>query len=265
MESPASDMSRISLMDKVALVTGASRGIGRAIAHAYALAGARVVLSSRSQESLDEVADEIRERGGMALPVAAHAGDAGAIDALIQQATDEYGGIDILVNNAATNPHFGPVLTAEESHWDKTFDVNVKGYVRMIKACYPSMKARGGGKVINVASIAGKRPQPGMGVYCVSKAGVLMLTKVLAGELAGANIQVNAIVPGFVKTKFSKAIWGSDALRDAVVAMTPQQRIAQPDELTGLALYLASSASDFVTGSEITIDGGLLVGTGMPA
>ncbi|MCB0156763.1 MAG: SDR family NAD(P)-dependent oxidoreductase, partial [Caldilineaceae bacterium] len=143
------------LTGKVAIVTGASRGIGAAIAHAFAQAGAQVVLASRKQEPLDAVAAEIRAAGGTATAVAAHTGDDAAVEALVARAVDEYGGVDILVNNAATNPHYGPVLTAEDTHWDKTFDVNVKGYVRMVRACMAPMQARGGGAVINVASIAG--------------------------------------------------------------------------------------------------------------
>lgn len=249
--------------DRVVLITGASRGIGRAIAEAYAEAGAKVVLTSRTQETLDAVAADIESDGGTALPVAAHAGEPDDIAALMDAIADAYGGVDVLVNNAATNPHFGPILTAEESHWDKTFDVNVKGYWRMVKACMPQMQQRGGGKVVNVASVAGEQPMAGMGVYSVSKAGVLMLTKVLAAELASANVQVNAIVPGFIKTKFSRAIWDNESLHSAVLEATPQHRMADPSELTGLALYLGSPASDFVTGSSFRIDGGLLVGSGM--
>lgn len=263
--SSSSDPASFSLTDKVALITGASRGIGRAIAEAFAAADAQVVLTSRTQETLDEVAAAIKADGGTALPVAAHAGDPDAVRAVVREATETFGGIDVLVNNAATNPHFGPVLSAEESHWDKTFDVNVRGYWRFAKACTPSMQERGGGKIINVASVAGEKPQPGMGVYCVTKAGVLMLTEVLASELADANIQVNAIVPGFVKTKFSKAIWDDEAFNNAVLRMTPQHRMADPDELTGLACYLASDASDFMTGAALPIDGGLLLGPPMDA
>jgi len=253
--------SPFDLTGKIAIITGASRGIGAAIATALATAGASVVLSSRKQENVEAVAAQIRANGGAAVASAAHTGDAKAVEALVGGAIETYGGVDILVNNAATNPHFGPLLTADESHWDKTFDVNVKGYLRMIKACAPSMQARGGGKVINMASIAGKIPQPGMGVYCVSKAGVIMLTEVLAAELAALNIQVNAIAPGFVKTKFSAAIWSNAALNTAVLAGIPQQRMAEPEEIAGVALYLASPASSFTTGATILVDGGQAIGS----
>ncbi|MFQ5570449.1 MAG: glucose 1-dehydrogenase [Rhodothermales bacterium] len=260
MTASSSHSLSVDLTGKVALITGASRGIGQAIAEAYAAQGARVVLSSRKQEGLDAVATRIREAGGEALPVAAHTGDRDAVKALVERAMATYGGIDIVVNNAATNPHFGPILTSQESHWDKTFDVNVKGYFRVVQACIESMKSRGGGKIINLASVAGKTPQPGMGIYCITKAGVLMLTEVLAAELASLNIQVNAIVPGYVKTSFSRAIWDSPSLNEAVLKTIPQHRLATPEELTGLALYLASDASNFVTGASFVIDGGQLVG-----
>ena len=249
------------LSGKVAIVTGASRGIGEAIAVTLAGAGANVVVSSRKQEGVDAVAERIRAGGGEATAITAHTGDAAAVEALVAAAVESYGGVDIVVNNAATNPHFGPVLTADESHWDKTFEVNVKGYMRLIKACVPSMQARGGGKIINMASIAGKVPQPGMGVYCVTKAGVIMLTEVLAAELAPLNIQVNAIAPGFVKTKFSAAIWSDDALNTATLAAIPQQRMAEPEEIAGMALYLASPASSFTTGATILVDGGQAIGS----
>ena len=248
------------LTGKVAIVTGASRGIGAAIAHAFAQAGAQVILASRKQEPLDAVAAEIRAAGGTATAVAAHTGDDAAVEALVARAVDEYGGVDILVNNAATNPHYGPVLTAEDTHWDKTFDVNVKGYVRMVRACMAPMQARGGGAVINVASIAGLKPETGMGVYAVSKAGVLMLTQVLAVELAPANIRVNAVAPGYVKTRFSSVIWQNPHVYAEVKARIPQGRMAEPDELTGVMLYLASDAASFTTGAVFTVDGGHLLG-----
>ncbi|MCX6046279.1 MAG: glucose 1-dehydrogenase [Chloroflexi bacterium] len=248
-----------NLSGKVAVITGASRGIGAAIATAYAAAGAQVVLSSRKQRDLDDVAATITAAGGTALAVAAHTGDDAAVQALITRAIETFGGVDILVNNAATNPHFGPLMTSEMSHWDKILDVNVKGYFRMAKACAESMQARGGGKIINMASVAGRAPQQGMGIYCVSKAAVLMLTEVLAAELAADNIQVNAIAPGFIKTKFSSAIWGNPTTNEAVLKAIPQHRIAAPEELTGIALYLAAPASSFTTGATFTIDGGQLI------
>ena len=167
----------------------------------------------------------------------------------------------MVVNTAATNPHLEHILRAEESHWDKILDVNVKGYFRVAKLCAESMKTRGGGKIINIASVAGLEPQPMMGVYSVSKAAVLMLTQVLAAELAQFNIQVNAIAPGFVQTKFSSALWQNPMINKAVLKAIPQGRMAAPEELTGIALYLAADASSFTTGSTFTIDGGQMVGS----
>jgi NAD(P)-dependent dehydrogenase (short-subunit alcohol dehydrogenase family) len=248
------------LSGKVALITGASRGIGEAIALAYAQLGAKVVLASRKQADLDTLAQRIQEAGGEALPLAAHTGDPAAVSALVEKATATFGGIDILVNNAATNPHFGPILTAEDSHWDKILDVNVKGYFRVARACVETMTKRGGGKIINMASVAGLEPAPMMGIYSVSKAAVIMLTRVLAAELAQFNIQVNAIAPGFVKTKFSAALWQNPQLNQAILKKVPQKRMAEPDEVAGMAVYLASSASSFVTGSTFSMDGGQLLG-----
>ena len=249
------------IQDKVALITGASRGIGQAIAEACASAGAKVILSSRKQAGLDKVAQRIIDTGGKALPIAAHTGDCDAVDRLVQNAIAEFGGIDILVNNAATNPHFGPILEADDSLWAKILDTNLVGYFRMAKACAANMISRGGGKIINIASVAGKTPLPGMGVYCVSKAGVLMLTKVLAAELAAENIQVNAIAPGFVKTRFSVAIWDNLQTYQAALRKIPQNRFAEPQEITGAAMFLASNESDYMTGETIVIDGGQLLGT----
>lgn len=253
MSAPSFDLS-----GKVAIVTGASRGIGAAIAQAYAAQGAAVVLTARKLPELEAVAAGIREQGGKALALAAHNGDGEAINAAVAATIDAFGGVDILVNNAATNPHYGPLLKADDAVWDKIVDVNVKGYVRWIRACVPSMRERGGGKVINLASILGYKAGPYMGVYSVTKAAVRMLTEVLGVELANDNIQVNALAPGFIKTRFSAALWEDEAREQALAARIPQQRIATPDELTGMAVYLASPASSFTTGATFLIDGGQL-------
>ena len=253
-------MKTNELEGKIALVNGASRGIGLAIARGLAAAGATVVVTSRSMEGAAEAAASVEADGGKAVPLACHAGRLDEIEALFEAIRTDHGRLDVLVNNAATNPHFGPVLTAEESHWDKILDVNVKGYFHLVKACTPGMKARGGGKVINISSVAGLEPQPMMGVYSVSKAAVIMLTKVLAAELATDNIQVNAIAPGFVKTKFSSVLWQTEAINEAILRAIPQGRMAEPQEIAGLALYLASPASDFASGSIFVLDGGQLVG-----
>lgn len=256
--------SPFDLSGKVAIVTGGSRGIGLAAATAMCAAGAAVVIASRKPEPLEQAAAEIRERtGGRALAVPAHTGDEEAVNRVVERAIAEFGGVDILVNNAATNPHFGPILSSDDGHWDKTWDVNVKGYFRMARACVAPMRERGGGRIINIASVAGRRVQPGMGVYCVSKAAVVMLTQVLAVELAEAKINVNALTPGFVKTKFSSAIWGNEAIGKAVLKSIPQQRMADPEEIANLILFLASPASSFMTGSILDIDGGQLAASGI--
>jgi NAD(P)-dependent dehydrogenase (short-subunit alcohol dehydrogenase family) len=246
-----------SLNGKVAIITGASRGIGEAIAHTYAAAGAKVVLASRKIDGLTTVAEAIKAAGGEATPITAHMGEPDSAAALVSQTVDRYGGLDIIVNNAATNPHFGPLLSSEESMWDKTIDVNLRGYFRLIRESVPKMMARGGGKVINLASVAGIEPSPGMALYGITKAAVIMMTKALAIELAPQNIQVNAIAPGFIKTRFSQAIWGNEQISEQVVGRTPAGRIASVDELTGIALYLAARASSFTTGQTIVVDGGL--------
>jgi len=248
------------LTGKVALITGASRGIGLAIAESFASYGAKVVLSSRKQEALDQAAEKIQTQGGEAFPFAAHTGDSESIRELVEKSVERFGGVDILVNNAATNPHFGPILTSEESHWDKILGVNLKGYFRTIKACTDSMIQRGGGKVINIASVAGLTYQQGMGIYGISKAGVIMLTKTLAVELAKDNIQVNAIVPGFIQTRFSQVLWETPENHEKIISMIPQGRMGQPEEVTGMALYLASAASSFTTGEIMILDGGQTAG-----
>lgn len=245
------------LTGRVAIVTGASRGIGKAIAEAYARAGAKVALASRKQDALDEAAEAIRASAGEAIGIAAHNGDKAALKALVEQTVRHYGRLDILVNNAATNPHFGSMLEAADSYWQKTIEVNLMGNVWLSQAAVKVMRANGGGKIINVASIVGLTPGRYQGIYSVTKAGVISLTKTLAVELGADNIQVNAIAPGLVQTKFAQALWGNPELLDQVLARTPAGRIGQPRDITGVALYLASAASDFTTGAVFVLDGGV--------
>ncbi|UCC89345.1 MAG: glucose 1-dehydrogenase [Anaerolineales bacterium] len=251
--------AHLDLTGKVALITGASRGIGEAIALAFSEAGAKVAISSRKQGLLDRVAATIEAQGGEALALAAHTGEMAAINTLVAQTVERFGGLDIAVNNAATNPHFGPLLTADEGQWAKILDVNVVGYFRVAQAVVPEMRKRGGGKMINIASVAGLKPMLAMGVYSVSKAAVLMLTQVLAQELAEHNIQVNAIAPGVIKTRFSSLLWRTESIAQNIQAATPLGRFGEVDDLTAAALYLASPASDFMTGGVMVIDGGMSV------
>jgi NAD(P)-dependent dehydrogenase (short-subunit alcohol dehydrogenase family) len=256
-------MTEFSLDGKVALITGASRGIGRAIALRFAEAGARVVVSSRKLEAVQVVADEIQAAGGKALAVQAHVGRPEEVGALVSRAIETYGRLDVAVNNAATNPHFGPLLTADEGQWDKILDTNAKGVFRVCQAVVPHMEAQGGGKIINMASVAGLRPSLGMGIYGISKAAIIMLTQVLAMELGQANIQVNAIAPGIIKTRFSQVLWQTPSIADPVLARLPLSRFGEPEDVAGLALYLASPASDYVTGGVFLVDGGMNVAAAM--
>jgi NAD(P)-dependent dehydrogenase (short-subunit alcohol dehydrogenase family) len=252
-------MASADLRDKVAIITGASRGIGREIAIAFAGAGAKVVLSSRKQEGVDAVAEEILSRGGTALALAAHVGQEEAVTALARCAVDTFGGVDIAVNNAGTNPHFGPLLAATAAQWDKIVEVNVKGAFFVCQQVVPVMQRRGGGKIINVASVAGLRPMAAMGVYSVSKAALIMLTQALAQELGPHNIQVNAIAPGVIKTRFSSALWQAPSVAQVIQRNTPLGRFGEVSDVVGAALYLASPLSDYVTGTVLVVDGGVSV------
>ena len=248
---------QFDLSGKVAVVTGASRGIGRAIAETLAGAGAKVALASRKQEALDEVADSIRGTGGVAVAIAAHNGDKAALQALVSETIERFGRLDILVNNAATNPHFGAILEADDSYWRKTLDVNLMGNVWLSQAAVRHMRAGGGGKIINIASVVGINPGRYQGIYSITKAGLISLTKTLALELGPDNIQVNAVAPGLIQTQFARALWANDDLMRDVIAVTPAGRIGQAADVAGLALYLASPASDFTTGGVFVVDGGM--------
>lgn len=244
---------------KVVLITGASRGIGREIALAMTEAGARLVLSGRKLEGLEQVAGEVRARGGEALPVAAHNGNPKDLSRLVETAEDHFGTIDVLVNNAATNPVFGPIIQVDEGAWDKIMQVNLKGTFFLCKEVARVMGERGGGVIVNVASCAGIRPMPLLGAYSISKAGVIMLTKVLALEWAGLQIRVNAVAPGIIETKFSQALWQNETILEEIKKKQPIPRVGKPDEVVGAVLYLASEASGYVTGQVVVIDGGYLL------
>jgi NAD(P)-dependent dehydrogenase (short-subunit alcohol dehydrogenase family) len=251
-----SERSRFSLDGRVALVTGASRGIGSAIALALAEQGAQVVLSSRKQADLDIEAERINARfPDRALAIAAHAGKAEDLKLLVDKAMARFSRIDILVNNAATNPYFGPVLSAELSAWDKTFEVNLRGVFILTKLVYEASMEKKGGAIVNVASVGGLRPGLGLGVYNVTKAGVIMLTRQLARELGG-TVRVNAVAPGLVKTRFAEALWGNEAILERVLASNPMGRIGMPDEIAGAVAFLASDAASYINGEVLVIDGG---------
>lgn len=252
-------IEKFKLDGKVALITGASRGIGRAMAIAFAEMGAKVVISSRKLDLLDQVAHEIAKSGGEAYPVAANAGKLIDLEGLVKRASARYDTIDILVNNAATNPVFGPALNIEEKTWEKIVAVNIKGPFFLCQMVAPIMEKGGGGNIINVASVGGIKPMPGIGVYCISKAALIMMTKVLARELADKNIRVNAIAPGVVKTKFSEALWKNEEIAAEINRTVPMNRSAEVDEIIGAALYLAGGAATFTTGEVIVVDGGASV------
>ena len=252
-------MSDFSLDNKVALITGASRGIGEAIAITLAENGAHVILVSRKIEALQDVAGKIQKKGWKATPIACHMGKLDEITSLFNQIKDQFGRLDILINNAATNPYFGDMLGANEGHWDKTFEVNLKGPFFMVQNAANLMAAGGGGAIVNVASVNGVRPAPFQGIYSITKAALIMMTKAYAKELAGMNIRVNALLPGLTDTKFSQAIIQNKDIYDFAVTQIPLKRAAQPEEMAGAALYLVSKASSFTTGICLTCDGGQLI------
>jgi NAD(P)-dependent dehydrogenase (short-subunit alcohol dehydrogenase family) len=244
------------LDNKVAIVTGASKGIGEAMARGLAEFGAKVVISSRKRESVDAVAESFQNDGLEAIAIAANMGNVEEAQTLIDQTVDAYGGIDIIINNAAANPVFGPIQNTEERAFDKILDVNLKGPFELCKKAYPILKQRGGGSIINISSIGGLTPERGIGIYSVSKAGLINLTKVMAQDWGADNIRVNAICPGLIKTKFSEALWGNEPILDRFLQQIPLNRVGTSDDIAGLAVYLASDAAAYCTGGVYLVDGG---------
>jgi len=246
------------LTGRVAFVTGASRGIGRAIAHALARHGAIVVAASRKLEGCEAVAAEIRAAGGQATALACHIGEPTQITAAMQEIDRRHGRLDILVNNAATNPYFGPALDMELSAYQKTVDVNIRGYFWTSVEGARRMIAHGKGAIVNVASVNAFRPMDGQAVYSMTKAAIVNMTQALAREWARQGVRVNALVPGLVETRFAAAIHQNDKLRAAMERLVPMGRIAQPEEMAGAVVYLVSDAASYTTGSCLTSDGGWL-------
>ena len=261
------DLSQFSLDGKVAVVTGGGRGIGQAIAYGFAKAGAQVVVTSRKAADLEATAAAIGAFGGKAFPLPAHLGRTEEIQKMVNTVMEKFGRIDILVNNAGASPAMGTVLDSDERLWDTIMNLNLKGVYFTSQAVAKIMKTQGGGKIINIASVDGFNPEPFVSVYSISKAGVRMITKAFASELASFNIQVNTIAPGPIDTKMMNSHWAhlppeeAKKARAALERILPTGRLGQPDEIAGAALFLASAASSYTTGTEIVIDGALLLGT----
>ncbi|WP_281647835.1 SDR family oxidoreductase [Parendozoicomonas sp. Alg238-R29] len=253
-----SNKNLFDLSGKVALVTGASRGIGEAIAHLLAAHGAHVITSSRKLEDCEAVCSAIRDAGGSAEAIACHIGDMQQISDIFTTIKEKHGKLDILVNNAAANPYFGHILDTDLGAFQKTVDVNIRGYFFMSAEAGKIMRKAGGGSIINVASVNGVVPGHMQGIYSVTKAAVISMTKAFAKECAGLNIRVNALLPGLTETKFASALTGNPAIMKQALTHIPMNRSASPDEMAGTVLYLASNAASYTTGTCINVDGGYL-------
>ena len=248
-----------SLAGRIALVTGGGRGIGKAITRRFAEAGAHVVIASRKRENLEATARELDGLPGRIVPVACHVGRLDQLENLVRETERQLGPVDVLVNNSATNIGQGPALDVTDDMLDKMIEVNVKAALRLVRLTVPGMIARGKGAVVNVASIAGLRPQPGGLLYSFTKAGLLMMTRSWAQEFGPRGVRVNAIAPGLIQTDFSEYFWKNEEVMRQLRATQPIQRIGQPEEVAGLALYLASDDAAYVTGQTFVVDGGATV------
>jgi NAD(P)-dependent dehydrogenase (short-subunit alcohol dehydrogenase family) len=245
------------LQDRVAIVTGASRGIGSAIAEALVERGATVVLSSRKQADLDAEAERLNaHRPDAAMAFAAHSGKPEDLERLVDATLERYGRLDILVNNAATNPYFGHTVDADLGAWDKTFDVNVRGVFVLTQLAVNRYLGEHGGSIVNVASVGGIRAAFGLGIYNITKAAVIHMTRQLALELGPRGIRVNAVAPGLVKTRFAEALWGNEEILNRVLQSTALGRIGSPPEIGRVVAFLASDDASFITGEVVVIDGG---------
>jgi NAD(P)-dependent dehydrogenase (short-subunit alcohol dehydrogenase family) len=255
---PSRFRTLFDLTGKSAIITGASKGIGAAIARGFAEFGARVIVSSRKLDAVESVAAELRAEGFDAAAVAAHMGEQSAIRRVVDETIRLHGGIDILVNNAATNPVYGPLREADAAAFDKILHINLKGPLELARATYPHMRQRGG-SILNISSVGGLRPEKGLGLYSVSKAALISLTKVMAEEWAADDIRVNAVCPGLIQTKFSAALWQDETRLQRFLSQIPLGRIGQPEDVVGLAVFLASEAARYCTGAVFTVDGGYTI------
>ena len=247
----------IRLDGKVALVTGGSRGIGRATAETLAAAGARVVVSSRTQDDLDEVVAAIEAAGGQAAAIAANAGEPEQAEACVRATVERFGGLDILVNNAATNPYMGPVADIDLARYDKTWQVNLRGPLVWTQAALGAgLGAGDGAAVVNIASIGGMSVEPGLGIYNTTKAALIHLTKVLASEI-GPRVRVNAVAPGLVKTDMARALW--EQHEEAIARRMPTGRLGEPADIANAVVFLSSPLASWITGHTLVVDGGALV------
>jgi NAD(P)-dependent dehydrogenase (short-subunit alcohol dehydrogenase family) len=250
-----------SLEGKTALITGGSRGIGEATAIGFAKAGADVVVVARKMPDIQKVVEEVKKLGRKSVGISAHVGKLDEIKNLVDTVVKDFGKIDILVNNAATSPTVAEMIDVDERLWDVILNLNLKGLVFLSQAVARVMRSHGGGKIINVSSMDGIKPEPTVGPYAISKAAVIMATKVMALEWAQYNIRVNCVAPGNVHTRFGDARYPViPGLEQQMINKTPLKRIADPEEMVGTMLYLASDASSFTTGDTIIVDGGILLG-----
>ena len=246
------------LTGKIAIVTGASRGIGAEIARLLAAHGAHVIVSSRKQEDCQAVVDDIVANAGSAEAIACHIGEMAQIESLYAQVEKTHGRLDILVNNAATNPYFGHILDTDLSVFQKTVDVNIRGYFYMSTHGARLMSKNGGGAIVNVASVNGVVPGFQQGIYSITKAAVISMTKAFAVECAEQGVRCNALLPGLTDTKFASVLVNTPAILKQALAHVPMRRVAQPSEMAGAALYLASDAASYTTGAVLNVDGGYL-------
>jgi len=251
--------SKFNLKGKVAIITGSSKGIGKAIALGLAENGAKVVISSRKQEAVDHVVDEFKAMGLEAIGIQCHIGDTKERASLIAKTIKQYGRIDILVNNAAINPYYGPLEGSDEAVFDKIMDINVKAPWLLSNLVLPHMKENGAGSIINISSVEGLRPGFGLGLYSATKSALIMLTKNQAKEWGRYGVRANVVCPGLIKTKFSEGLWSDEKLVERFTRSLPMNRIASPDEMAGLVLLLASEAGSYMTGGVYAADGGYLV------